>query len=86
MPPRHPRVAEEEETFDLEVSASSEEEIAAPKKGRAPRRAAPVPGPETEMTVVNPIAKQAARSNRALDVDLIFQRGKPNPSICKYCR
>jgi hypothetical protein len=26
------------------------------------------------------------KSNRALDIDLLFDRGKGKPSVCKYCR
>ncbi|KAF8805311.1 hypothetical protein BYT27DRAFT_7013659, partial [Phlegmacium glaucopus] len=89
MPPHRTKVVEAGEAFNFDDVSTSSEEEAVPKKACAPHRAAAsAPGPETETetTAVNPVIKPAARSNRALDVDLIFQRGRPNPSICKYCR
>ena len=79
----------EEETIDLdEVSDTSEEEDTPPAHANtrtAPAAGANAPGDET--THVAPIIiKPAAKSNRALDIDLLFDRGKGKPSVCKYCR
>ena len=79
----------EEETIDLDkVSDMSEEEDtpSAPANARtAPAAGANAPGDET--THVAPIIiKLAAKSNRALNIDLVFDRGKGKPSVCKYCR
>ena len=77
-----------EEDIDLEVSDTSEDDgipNPAPPKTRATRdRAANAPGDET--THVAPIIKPVVKSNRALDVDLIFDRGKGEPSVCKFCK
>lgn len=75
------------ETIDIEnVSDTSEdEETPAANAGTARATAANAPGDET--TRVAPIiAKPAVKSNRALDIDLLFDRGKGKPSVCKYCK
>ena len=78
----------DEETIDLDdVSDTSEEEDAPPTPANA--RAAPTAGinaPVDETTLVAPIIKAVMKSNRALDIDLLFDRGKGKPSVCKYCR
>jgi len=77
----------DEETFDLDdVSDTSEEEDTppAPTNARAaPTTGANAPGDETH---VAPIIKAVTKSNRALDIDLMFDRGKGKPSVCKYCK
>ena len=76
MPPRQPRRQNSGESFNFgNISAEDSDDGNAPKIG-----------PAAVTTVVNPVVKPAGRSNRALDVDLFFQRGKSEPSICKYCR
>jgi hypothetical protein len=80
----------EEENIDLDnVSEASEDEDEdappAPAKARAtPAGRANAPGDET--TRVAPIIKPVVKSNRALDIDLFFDRGKGLPSVCKYCK
>jgi hypothetical protein len=69
----------EEENIDLEeVSETSEDED-------APARARVIPD-DDETTRVAPIVKPVVKSNRALDIDLLFDRGKGKPSVCKYCK
>jgi hypothetical protein len=93
-------VSLKEEMFDFDnVSNPSEDQdkdTPAPAKSRAapvksqaipakaPARGLNVPG--DEMTCVAPIIKQVVKSNRALDIDLIFNHGKGKPSKCKYCK
>jgi hypothetical protein len=78
----------EEEMIDIDrVSDTSEDDDTPPraKAKTACATAANAPGKET--THVAPIvAKPAAKSNRALDIDLMFDRGKGKPSVCKYCK
>lgn len=78
----------DEETIDLDdVSDASEEEDTppAPTKARAvPTAGANAPGDET--TRVAPIIKPVKKSNRALDIDLLFDRGKGKQSVCKFCK
>ena len=82
------RAPVEEEDINLDdVSDTSDEDEDAP---RAPAKArataaggANAPG---EMTRVAPIIKPAVKSNRALDIDLLFDRGKGKPSVCRYCK
>ena len=69
-----------QESFDFDNISSSDDEGPAP-----PPAAAPAPGPVPER-VINPVVKPDGKSNRALDVDLLFERGTPTGSICKYCR
>jgi len=75
----------DEETFDLDnVSDTSDGEDAPPAPANARAAGANAPGDET--THVAPIIKPAVKSNRALDIDLLFDRGKGKPSVCKYCK
>jgi hypothetical protein len=76
----------EEETFNFdEVSDISEEDDIPPAPAKARTAAANVPGNET--TRVAPIVvKSAVKSNRALDINLLFDCGKGKPSVCKYCK
>ena len=68
----------DEEDIDLDdVSKTSDEEDTPP----APPN---IPGDAT--THVAPITKPVMKSNRALDIDLLFERGKGKPSVCKYCK
>jgi hypothetical protein len=72
----------EGEAFNFDdVSDTSEEEPPAPAKGRA---AANILDDET--TRVAPIIKSSVKSNRALDIDLLFNRGKGKHSVCKICK
>lgn len=80
----------EEENINLDnVSGTSDEDEdedapLAPAEARAaPAGDANAPG---ETTRVAPIIKPVAKSNRAVDIDLIFDRGKGKPSVCKYCK
>ena len=66
----------EEENIDLDVSETSEEEVMAPA----------VSALDDLTTHVAPIIKPVVKSNRALDIDLLFERGKGKPSVCKYCK
>jgi hypothetical protein len=93
-------VSLKEETFDFDnVSNLSEDQdkdtpaparsSAAPVKSQAVPAKAPARGLNVlgdEMTHVAPIIKPVVKSNRALDIDLIFNRGKGKPSECKYCK
>lgn len=80
----------EEENIDLaNVSNASEDEdedtLPAPAKAQAtPAGGANAPG--NEVTHVAPIIKPVVKSNRALNVDLIFDCGKGKPSACKFCQ
>ena len=85
----------QEEYIDIDnVSNASEDEdedapakvsAKVPAKARAtPASGANVPGDET--TQVAPIIKPVVKSNRALDIDLLFVREKGKPSVCKYCK
>ena len=87
MPPRSRSKVQssttvEEETIDIDVSETSEDEDIPP----APAKAQVVPTDSDETTRVAPIIKPVVKSNRALDIDLLFDRGKGKPSVCKYCR
>jgi hypothetical protein len=75
-----------EETFNFDkVSNISEEDDIPPEPAKARTTAANVPGDET--TCVAPIVvKLAVKSNRALDINLLFDCGKGKPSVCKYCK
>lgn len=79
----------EEENIDLNVSSTSEDEDEDAPPAPAKARVTPASGanaPGDEVTRVAPIIKPVVKSNRALDIDLIFDRGKGKPSVCKYCR
>ena len=81
---------DEGEEFDLEyVSSSSDDEDntgnAAPTRTQATRAGGAI-APDNQTTYVAPIVKPVVKSNRALDVDLIFCRVKGQPSVCKYCK
>jgi hypothetical protein len=82
-----------EEEIDIAVSTEDEDEdedtLPAPAKARAsahPTPAGRAKAPDGETTRVAPIIKPVVKSNRALDIDLIFDRGKGKPSVCKYCK
>ena len=78
----------DEEDIDLDdVSETSDEEDTPPAPAKA--KAAPTPGaniPGDATTHVAPIIKPVVKSNRALDIDLFFDRGKGKQSVCKYCK
>ena len=80
----------EEENINIDnVSTASEDEDehappVPPKARVTPAVGANAPGDEA--THVAPIIKPVVKSNRALDIDLIFDRGKGKPSVCKYCK
>lgn len=78
----------DEEDIDLDdVSETSDEEDTPPAPANA--KAAPTPGaniPGEATTHVAPITKPVVKSNRALDIDLFFDRGKGKQSVCKYCK
>ena len=87
MPPRSQSKVQssttvEEETIDIDVSETSEDEDTPP----APAKAQVVPTDGDETTRVAPIIKPVVKSNRALDIDLLFDRRKSKPSVCKCCR
>jgi hypothetical protein len=80
-----PAAAEEEIDINNVSEGSSEDEGTpnpAPTKGQA--SGANAPGDLT--TRVNPIIRPVVKSNRALDVDLLFQREKGKQSVCKVCK
>ena len=62
------------------ISPSATDANPAPKSTHANRI------PETMVTVVAPITKPLIKSNRAADVDLIFDCACGKKSVCKYCR
>src|SRR5271155_711423 len=70
---------------DIDTASSEDENTPAPAKARATR-----PGGSNTLdevtTRVAPIVKPVVKSNRALDIDLLFDRGKGKPSVCKYCQ
>ena len=76
----------EEEAFDFDgVSDASEEADTPPAPAKARTAAANTLDDET--TCVTPIViKPAVKSNRALDIDLLFDRGKGKQSVCKVCK
>jgi hypothetical protein len=76
-------VQPQEEDIDLDVSDTSEEEEIAPT---AQAMAPAISALDDLMTHVAPIVKPVVKSNRALDIDLLFERGKGKPSVCKYCK
>jgi hypothetical protein len=77
-------VKEETINFD-EVSDISEEDDILPAPAKARTAAVNAPGDET--TCVAPIVvKSAVKSNKALDIDLLFDCGKGKPSVCSYCK
>lgn len=79
------RAPVEEEFINIDdVTGGSEDEAEdtlAPVKARA----APAE-PDDEVTYVAPIVKPPVKSHKALDIDLLFERGKGKPSVCKYCK
>ena len=86
------RAPPEEEYVDIDnidTSSSQDEDTPAPVPGPAKARATR-PGDgnrlDVETTRVAPIVKPVVKSNRALDIDLLFDRGKGKPSVCKYCK
>ena len=86
------RAPPEEEYVDLDdvdTSSSEDEDTPAPAPGPAKARATRPGGGNTldeGTTRVAPIVKPVVKSNRALDIDLLFDRGKGKPSVCKYCK
>jgi hypothetical protein len=70
--------------FDKVSNIFEEDDIpAAPAKVRT--AAANVPGDKT--THVAPtVVKSAVKSNRAFNIDLLFDSEKGKPSVCKYCK
>jgi len=86
------RAPPEEEYIDLDdvdTSSSEDEDTPAPVPGPAKARATRPGGGNTldeGTTCVAPIVKPVVKSNRALDIDLLFDRGKGKPSVCKYCK
>ena len=76
----------EEEFIGLDtVSDSSDEEdtLPAPAKGKT----AAANTLDNKTTRVAPIViKSAVKSNRAIDIDLLFDRGKGKQSVCKVCK
>jgi hypothetical protein len=93
-------VSLKEETFGFDnvsnLSEDQDEDTPAPAKSRAaPVKSQAIPAkasarslnvPGDEMTRVTSIIKPVVKSNRALDIDLIFNCGKGKPSGCKYCK
>jgi hypothetical protein len=94
-------VSLEEETFDFnnisDPLKDKDEDAPVPAKSQAvcPPKLQAVPakacargsnalGDETICVV--PIIRLVVKSNRALDIDLIFNCGKGKPSECKYCK
>jgi hypothetical protein len=76
-PARKPSAPVEEENFNLDNVSDSTQDEENPK---------PAPTKIPETTRVTPIIKPAVKSNRALDIDLIFHRAKGEQSVCKYCK
>lgn len=81
---KHPAPIEEE--IDFGNVSSDDDDIPNPKPAKAAVRAGGVDIDE-ERTNVAPIVKPVVnKSNRALDVDLLFDRAKGKPSVCKVCK
>ena len=89
-PAQRAPVQPEEENINIgDVSSSASEGEDAPAPPPAKARATRAGGanvPDEETTRVAPIVKPVVKSNRALDIDLIFDRAKGKPSLCKYCK
>jgi hypothetical protein len=82
----HPRSSKskpvEEEFFNLDVSGSSgDDDIPNPAPAKAKTQVIPSANAGDETTRVAPIIKPIVKSNRALDIDLLFNRGKGTPSV-----
>src|ERR1700678_691956 len=89
--PVHRAPPEEEyiNIHDIDTASSEDENTPAPVPAPAKARATRAGGSNTldEVTTrVAPIVKPVVKSNRALDIDLLFDRGKGKPSVCKYCQ
>src|ERR1700678_939228 len=89
--PVHRAPPEEEyiNIHDIDTASSEDENTPAPVPAPAKARATRPGGSNTldEVTArVAPIVKPVVKSNRALDIDLLFDRGKGKPSVCKYCQ
>jgi hypothetical protein len=87
VPVEKPPVVEEEIEIGYVSDSTQDEETPnpAPAKTQATRvDGANAPGNKT--TRVTPVIKPVVKSNRALDIDLIFNRRKGEPSVCKYCK
>jgi hypothetical protein len=89
--PVQPAPPEEEyvDLDDVDTSSSEDGDTPAPVPGPAKAQATRRGGGNTlevETTRVAPIVKPVVKSNRALDIDLLFDRGKGKPSVCKYCK
>ena len=71
------------EAIDIENVSDTSEDEEIPAANAKTARA----NPGDETTRVAPIIpKPAVKSNRALDIDLLFDRGKNKPSVCRYCK
>jgi hypothetical protein len=81
-----PSAPVEEETFNLDVSDSSGDDSVPNPAAKAKNQVTPGANIGNETTRVAPITKPVVKSNRALDIDLLFNRGKGTPSVCKYCK
>src|ERR1700678_4742308 len=89
--PVHRAPPEEEyiNIHDIDTASSEDENTPAPVPVPANARATRPGGSNTldeVMTRVAPIVKPVVKSNRALDIDLLFDCGKGKPSVCKYCQ
>jgi hypothetical protein len=91
-PAQRAPVQPEEENINIDdvgSSSSGSEDTPAPPPAKARATRAGGHGalvPDEETTRVAPIVKPVVKSNRALDIDLIFDRAKGKPSVCKYCK
>ena len=75
-----------EEEIDISNVSDTSEGEDNDTPGPAKARATPADAPRDEMTLVNSIILPVAKSNRAVDIDLLFERGKGLESVCKYCK
>ena len=77
-----------EENINLDnVSEGSEDEDNSPPAPKARATGAGGANPPSDETAhVAPIIQTVVKSNRALDINLLFDCGKGRQSVCKYCK
>lgn len=77
-----------EEVINLDILDPSDDEdkdtLPVPTKAWTTSAGGGAQGDET--THVAPIIKLAVKSNRALDIDLVFTCNKNQPLVCKFCK
>ena len=75
------------EEFNLDnVSDSSEDEDSPNPVPAKPAIRAGANALDNERTCIAPIIKPVVKSNKAINVDLLYDCAKGQPSVCKYCK